>query len=373
MDQNRSKNNTGNLNCVNSFGHDYASARIKFREAADSAGAELVTYDHPAMGPDDAPLSTDVALLGNPSAERVLFTVCGTHGVEGFCGSGVFVGWLRAGGYRALGPNVRVVMVHAINPHGFAWLRRVTEDNVDLNRNFVDHSKPHQDDPEFADLMPYLTPKTWDEATIAQLESTISDLESKKGSFEVQGILSRGQYQFPDGIFFGGHSPTWSNDTFQDIVARYVQGAKHVAFFDFHTGLGHYGTAEIIHGAPEGSAEKERLKSWYTHGLASPFDGTKSAASREGLLETQAQRLLSNAQVTSITMEFGTYPIKRGLKALLADNWLHLHGDPDSEQGQLIKTEIRECFYPDEDDWKELVYLRSRQVIDRAINGLERS
>ena len=30
-------------------------------------------------------------------------------------------------------------MIHALNPFGFAHLRRANEDNVDLNRNFVDH------------------------------------------------------------------------------------------------------------------------------------------------------------------------------------------------------------------------------------------
>jgi len=367
------QNSAGNLTCVNAFGHDYVSARVKFREAADSAGAELTSYPHPDPGPDGAALSTDVALLGNPSAKKVLFAVCGTHGVEGFCGSGAFVGWMREGGYRNLGSDVRVVLVHAINPYGFAWLRRVTEDNVDLNRNFIEHNVPHPEDPEFAALMPLMTPEHWDDDAKSRLEKAVTDLEAEKGAFEAQAILSRGQYQFPDGIFFGGHKPTWSNQTFQDIVGRYVQGVEHVAFIDFHTGLGPYGTAELIHGAPVDSPERDRLQAWYRHGLASPFDGTLSAASRDSLLETRLQTLLTNTCVTAMTMEFGTYPVKKVLNSIIADNWLHLHGDLDSDQAQGIKTEIRECFFPDEDDWKELVYLRSRQIFDRAIIGLTHS
>ena len=34
-----------------------------------------------------------------------------------------------------VGPDLAVMMVHAINPYGFAWLRRTTEEGVDLNRN----------------------------------------------------------------------------------------------------------------------------------------------------------------------------------------------------------------------------------------------
>jgi len=41
---------------------------------------------------------------------------------------------IQAGHQSAVSP--------AVNPHGFAWLRRVNEDNVDLNRNFIDFPQP---------------------------------------------------------------------------------------------------------------------------------------------------------------------------------------------------------------------------------------
>ena len=72
----------------------------------------------------------------------LLVTISATHGVEGFCGSGAQVDWLTLGGPEQLPAGVAALMVHAINPHGFAWLRRVTEEGVDLNRNFVDFTAP---------------------------------------------------------------------------------------------------------------------------------------------------------------------------------------------------------------------------------------
>ena len=65
-----------------------------------------------------------------------------THGVEGFCGSGCQVGFLVERVYEGLPKTVGVALVHALNPYGFAWLRRVNEDNVDLNRNFRDFTEP---------------------------------------------------------------------------------------------------------------------------------------------------------------------------------------------------------------------------------------
>ena len=36
----------------------------------------------------------------------------------------------------ALPDDAAIVIVHVLNPYGMAWLRRVNENNVDLNRNF---------------------------------------------------------------------------------------------------------------------------------------------------------------------------------------------------------------------------------------------
>jgi len=38
----------------------------------------------------------------------------------------------------------------------------------------------------------------------------------------------------------------------------------------------------------------------------------------------------------------------------------------------VIKVEVSKALYPDEDDWKEMVALRSRQLVDRALDGLAR-
>ena len=74
--------------------------------------------------------------------------------------------------------------------------------------------------------------------------------------------------------------------------------------------------------------------------------------------------------MTSVTVEYGTYPIRDVLYSLLADNWLHLKGDLDSDLGRSIKADVRKRLYPDEDDWKELVYVRARQILRRAARGL---
>ena len=74
--------------------------------------------------------------------------------------------------------------------------------------------------------------------------------------------------------------------------------------------------------------------------------------------------------MTSVTIEFGTYPVREVLRALQADNWLHVHGDVASDLGREIKADIRLRLFPDEDDWKEMVWIRARQIVRSALRGL---
>ncbi|MBM3523398.1 MAG: DUF2817 domain-containing protein, partial [Alphaproteobacteria bacterium] len=123
------------------FSADYAEARSRFLAASKATGASLREYRNPNEGPRGEALATDVAWIGPVKARRVLALQTATHGVEGFCGSASMLDALQAGVSRALPADTALLMIHAINPHGFAWIRRTTEEGVDLNRNFVDFTK----------------------------------------------------------------------------------------------------------------------------------------------------------------------------------------------------------------------------------------
>ena len=124
------------------FRPDYQSARAAFLVAAQGCGAVLESVSHPEPGPDGQPIATDVAWIGPRDAERVMVVLSGTHGVEGFCGSGAQLHWLLGPGPAALPRGIAALLVHAVNPFGFAWQRRVDHQNIDLNRNFIDWSEP---------------------------------------------------------------------------------------------------------------------------------------------------------------------------------------------------------------------------------------
>ena len=85
------------------FSQSYAEARAKFRSVAAAAGAMLTEHAHPLKGPAGEDLACDVARFGPMDAEAVLWINSATHGVEGFCGSGVQIG-MMARGWPSMSP-----------------------------------------------------------------------------------------------------------------------------------------------------------------------------------------------------------------------------------------------------------------------------
>lgn len=355
------------------FSGDYAEARTRFLDAARRAGATHREWPNPHRGPADEPLSADTAWLGPRDAGRVLVVISGTHGVEGFCGSGPQVGLLRGDAGAVLPADTAVLMIHGINPHGWAWLRRVTEENVDLNRNWVDYGRPLPANPGYAELHAHYVPASLEPAAIAQADAAIAAYAARHGAHAERVAGSSGQYTHPDGAFYGGDGPTWSRRTTEAILEAQLGRARTVAIVDMHTGLGPYGYGEPICNHAPGGDRVRRARAWWGDSVTEPLLGTSSSQEKWGLSEFGYERALAHAVIAFVALEFGTYAPQQGMAVLRADHWLHAHGDLRGPQAGPIKAAIRDHFYPPHDDWKEMVLFRSWQVWRQALTGLAAS
>ncbi len=360
------------MDSADSFSPDYQTARAKFLGAAREAGAALEAIAHPERGPDGGALATDVAWIGPRDAEAVLVLISATHGVEGFCGSGAQVDWLRREEHRALPAGLAVLMIHAINPYGFAWLRRVTHENVDLNRNWVDFNSPRKANPGYDALAEVICPTEWTPEVQAATGQALGAYAEQHGAMALQQAVSGGQFTHPLGVFYGGDQPTWSRRTQTRIFEHYLRGAGRIGIIDYHTGLGPWGFAEEIVISRPGSADFRRAASWYGAAITSPMaggDSTSADITGDGL--SFAPSILGHAEVTGMALEFGTLPMMVVLNAVRADAWVHAHGDPLSPEGKLIKAEVRDAFYGDADDWKGMVAGQSLLATRQALKGLK--
>ena len=354
------------------FAADYAAARRLFLDRAAAAGAALRHFDHPLKGPDGEALATDVAWLGDRDATAVLVLLSATHGVEGFCGSGVQVDFLAHP--PRLPKGVAVLLVHAINPHGFAWLRRVTEDGVDLNRNYVDFGLPLPANPGYEELADAILPSALSGPEVQEADARLAAYEAAHGRVAYEEAVSAGQFSHPDGLFYGGLKPTWSRRISETIMRDYdLAGRQRVGLLDFHTGLGPFGYGEPICDHPPGSEAVRLAREWYGDSVTEPALGTSSSVAKFGLSDYGWQRMVGEGLVF-IALEFGTYSVDNMVYALRADHWLHRQEVTkwQHKQAQLIKAAIRRHFYPDTDQWKRLVIDRARQCVGQALTGLSR-
>ena len=141
-------------------------------------------------------------------AEKILIVSSGCHGVEGFAGSGIQA--RRAAGWRLARPGARgrrqpSCHIHALNPYGFSHLHRTTHENVDLNRNFHDFSKPLPRNDSYREVHPLLLPEQWPPPP--DNEAALMELMQSTGVKALQAVVARGQHEFADGLFFGGSEP----------------------------------------------------------------------------------------------------------------------------------------------------------------------
>jgi hypothetical protein len=353
------------------FSESYAEARPKFCSAAAAAGGAIRSWLNPHVkGPIGELLFLDTARFGPADATKVLVLISSTHGVEGHCGSGAQISWLTTGGPARLPKDTGALLVHAINPYGFAWTRRVNEDNVDLNRNFVDHDKAYPRNDGYLAIAEAVLPREWNEASKVETQRVFDAYAQKHGAYGLQGAISSGQYTHPDGIFYGGAKQTWSNRTIRAIARQELGHARKVGIIDFHTGLGPFGHGELICAVPPTSKSFARARAWFGDEMTSPEGGTSTSAVVVGVMTDAFSQELPDAEVTPIAIEYGTYSVPEVLAAVRADNWLHHRGDLKSALAKELKADMKERFFPAGDKWREMVWTRADQTIGWALKGL---
>ena len=329
----------------------------------------------PSAGPTEA-LCTDVALFGPKHSKSVLLIISGTHGVEGFAGSAIQTGLLRERVVSTLPDGVGVLLIHALNPYGMANGRRFNETNVDINRNFRDHREPHPDNPHYAELAPVINPDTVSFWSEVYAWSRLLCYRAMHGHAALQSAISQGQYSHPDGLFFGGTSDAWSNTTLRSIANHYLTDAERIVVVDIHTGLGEFGDYEIIlNDPPEADVFARARAIWGSDRVKStlPSMSWNAASASAHVTGTLKHGIMAHlpAEVTAVSLEFGTLPPTQVFKALRAENWLHHHGKPSHPKATKIKECLQRAFYPDSEAWKASAWANGRDVIERALSWLK--
>ncbi len=339
------------------FEQSYAVARAAFRSEAKQIGAEVDSIIIDADGQraeDGSELTIDFASWGE--GDRCVVMSSGLHGVEGYIGSATQR--LLMASKPAKG--CRYLLIHAINPWGMVQFRRVNESNVDLNRNFLSAEEDYAGSPEhYGRLNGLLNPMRRFSRVEFLARSAWQIL--RHGYEPLKQAIAGGQYDYPQGLFWGGNRLEEGPAKLLEVLPGYLKGVKDILWLDLHSGLGAHGELTYLLEASTDSALYERLSAQFGKKVqAWNQEGGVAYAIRGGFPAALEQ--VFGDRLAMLTCEYGTRPAVDILRLLVLENQVVHHGG--HREG--AKSAMRQAFYPKDSAWRN----KARRSAEELIQAL---
>lgn len=350
------------------FAADYFAARDSFSRLAERQAAWTQRCPIQAQPIAGKELTLDAAYYGAPSPARLVIISSGIHGAEGFAGSALqqqLIDELRA--MPPVPSSCGLLLIHAINPYGFAHLRRVNENNIDLNRNCLAQF-PGPVNSAYGTFDPLLNPTSppgWDLFKVKLLWAGI-----RHGMRAGKQAIASGQYAFAKGLFYGGTERQQSITIFEQLLRRAsAENTRQVLHIDLHTGLGRYGHYKLLTDLAEKSHELRQLQKWFGADKVITSQAKKTSMYPAfGDIGELTQVVFDHCRVYLAILEFGTYSLWHTLAVLRAENRLHYYGKLDSAAGRKIKADFQQTFCPADPRWRLAILERGGKVLRQAID-----
>jgi hypothetical protein len=264
------------------------------------------------------------------------------HGVEGFAGSAIQLALLDK--EQDIPAGTAVAFLHVLNPYGMAWLRRVNENNVDLNRNFSDDDARHGASDTYRRLDPLINPPSPPSPDLFHARAALALL--RHGLRPLKQAIAEGQYEFPRGLFYGGGRLERGPALLREWIRRRLSGSRRIEAIDVHTGLGRW--------CEESRLAADRTEAGVAYRVRGGYAGAYAALTSD---------------VNVVTQEFGTYGALRMLHALREENRLHHYGKQDLLHP--AKLRLRDSFAPASAEWRRFVVERGMTLFDETLARLD--
>ncbi|MFC7321726.1 M14 family metallopeptidase [Halobacillus campisalis] len=310
------------------------------------------------------------------SNEQVVFMTSGEHGIEGYAGGSVIHLFVEEYIDKIDPETTGICIVHALNPWGMRHYRRVTENNVDLNRNYIYNSSavPEDINENYAKESDLFLPngKLKDinkEKThlFAQLGKGIAD-EGYQGIKKAKGM---GQFEFERGVYYGGKAEEESALYLKELQRKLLSLFDRVIHMDWHTALGPTNevTAVISEHDPR---EEEEIKADYQMNNIQKFSPKKVKGDSTNHFFKLKNEEYPDTHLFSALFEFGTFGTGkraelRELTTIVLENQLYWEGAEKEKDRQWVLEEFQNMFYPEETDWRESVLKEARLAIDNVL------
>lgn len=345
------------------FSTDYFQARQRFVDFAASKGMQQLAIPVTAKGPNGEALTINLAWQLAKASKRCICVTSGLHGVETFFGSAVQLALLDALPKNDE-PRPGLLLVHSLNPYGFAHLRRFDENNVDLNRNFLLTGQAFTGmHPLYKHIISYFKL----EAPPSRRESfniRATALILRHGMATLKQSLPIGQYEFPQALFFGGKSPAELQHLLRQQLPAILNSYEEVLHFDLHTGLGPFGSYKIL--VDDDAARVAFHNALPQHSIEHVGE-KKTAYVARGTFGAWLRELFPQISYHYTTFEFGTYNPRRLAKVLLNETRAHFHLSATDPTYGYYKKQLVEAFAPASNKWRNKTVGKAVEVIEKVL------
>jgi len=333
--------------------------------------AELFRIEVP--GSTDNDLSVDLFYIPpHTDTSRLIIMSSAIHGVEGFTGSAVqrmaMTELIEPGSNTDMG----FLFIHAMNPYGFKYGRRVTENNVDLNRNCsIDGTLYSTENQGYADLYDFVNPSGVVKrgSLFNQFFYMVAIAKIVKASMPVlrQAVL-QGQYQFPDGLYFGGKVPEPQIESIASLLAPILKDYEYILEIDLHTGYGEIGKLHLFPNPIEDQKVRQLTGDLFA-GYHIDWGDSDDFYTVNGDFCSFLGSLNPDATFLSMPFEFGTLNSQVTFGSITSLQNMILENQ--KQENKIKETSLR-MYYPEEEEWRSVVISQSRDVLASSIEAFQK-
>ncbi|GGF30179.1 deacylase [Halobacillus andaensis] len=310
------------------------------------------------------------------SNEQVVFLTSGEHGIEGYAGAAVIRMFVDEYLDQVDPSTAGICLIHALNPWGMKHYRRVTENNVDLNRNYFYHpdSIPLDINENYAEESNLFLPN----GKVKDIRKEKTDLYhqlsrgmAEQGYQGVKKAKGMGQYEFKRGVYYGGTTQEESTLYLKDKQRKLLSTFPRVIHMDWHTALGPTNEVTIVVSEHDPRNEDE-MKADYQVQNIQKFTPQKVKGDSTNHFYKLKNEEFPETHLFSALFEFGTFGADREAElreftTIILENQLYWEGAEREEDRQWILEELKNMFYPPEAEWRESVMKEAQLAIESVL------
>ena len=346
-----------------SFYDSYEEIRTRLQELTGELGVEISSY---AVDENDGLYIDSFYLPSTKEKTNLVVLTTGVHGMEGYIGATMLDVFFQEVYPTLDTANTGVLVVANVNPYGMKYFRRYNENNVDLNRNFIldwdnfDLSS----NKEYPKVDTFLGPTgkigngLWHEVGFYL---SLAKTAITEGADTVSDALLTGQYEYPQGVYYGGNGDEASTVYLKDVFSQCLDSAyENIVHIDIHSGYGPRYNMVIFNSVYETMNEKESQEAFgYDYVIA--YDSESFYATTGDTTDffyRLAEQKQAQAELYSTCFEFGTigdefFDAILSLKYTIDENRNHWYPTDNKLTEQIIHENYMELYYPTETAWRE--------------------